>query len=347
MGSLAALTAITLATWSVWRPTPARAQTDAPQYPSDVRDDVPVAAVTASRPVYRYSVISGGAHNRQELRDAISRDPVVADHYRTVSLDRVRVEKLTEERRAYVSYRVGDRVYWTKHKVTLPEGERILTDGVNQIRARCGNCISYEPQLPTSDEEPDAIEFETFAPPVHETVPSRAATHGMVPFAVTPVVSATHSDLVPSLTAGIDQSSSQPFVNAPALANTIPTQRRAPKAIVPNLPLVVPVPGNPAPAGFDPEGFIPGDTILGVSFPGGSFPGGHTAAVPGNGILYTPIPGTLISQPGPGASEFGGDDPSHDAPIQPVPVPEPSTILLFGTGVAGALWRRVHLRHKR
>jgi hypothetical protein len=105
-------------------------------------------------------VIPGGVVNQRELRDALTRDSVVAMHYRAVSVADVQVKHLTEDRLAYVSYRIGDKIYWTKKPLRLRRGEAILTDGVTEIRARCGNCLSLEPLLPTSDEEPTPFEFD-------------------------------------------------------------------------------------------------------------------------------------------------------------------------------------------
>ena len=45
-------------------------------------DDLDLAT---GRPVYRYSVIPGGAYDAHELAEAIDRDPVVAGAYRTVA----------------------------------------------------------------------------------------------------------------------------------------------------------------------------------------------------------------------------------------------------------------------
>jgi hypothetical protein len=62
----------------------------------------------------------------------------------------------------YVSYRKGEQVYWTARKVTLAEGESILSDGQNDIRARCGNRISDTPQLPVEVKGPDEKELDRF-----------------------------------------------------------------------------------------------------------------------------------------------------------------------------------------
>ena len=118
------------------------------------------ASAESSRPNYPFSVIGGGVFNAAELGAAIKRDDVVAAHYKDVSLEDVRVERVTEPRFAYVSYRKGDEIYWTKNKVRLHPGETILTDGDTQIRARCGNCISLEPMLPTSPDEPESVQLE-------------------------------------------------------------------------------------------------------------------------------------------------------------------------------------------
>ena len=130
------------------------------------REAEPVSHVRSSSPVdagdqvfYPYSVVPGGVQSREALVAAVA-DPVVAAHYARVDIAHVRVTTVPAPRRAYVSYRIGDRVFWTKHTVALRPGERILTDGANEIRGRCGNSISETPQAPTSPEEPELAEFD-------------------------------------------------------------------------------------------------------------------------------------------------------------------------------------------
>jgi hypothetical protein len=65
-----------------------------------------------------------------------------------------------------VSYRLGDRVFWTRNPVRLAEGEAVLTDGGAIVRARCGNRISDVPGE-TSPDEPDPLLLDT---PVEEPV---------------------------------------------------------------------------------------------------------------------------------------------------------------------------------
>jgi len=113
-----------------------------------------------ARPVFRHSVISGGAYTADEVEDAIHRDPTVAAHYSSINPRELRVDVLQEDRIVYMSYRVGNDIFWTKKAVRLKQGETILTDGVTSIRARCGNCIAYAPMTPTTDDEPDEMEFD-------------------------------------------------------------------------------------------------------------------------------------------------------------------------------------------
>jgi hypothetical protein len=120
----------------------------------------PASNTAEPRTVYPYSVIPGGVHSRDELRDALREDAVAASHHAAVALRDIRAERVTTPRRAYVSYRVGDRIYWTRHMVPLVPGETLLTDGRTTIRARCGNAVSDRPMIPTWVGEPDAAVFD-------------------------------------------------------------------------------------------------------------------------------------------------------------------------------------------
>jgi len=112
------------------------------------------------RVVFPYSIIPGGAESMQELRQAVTMDPVVARHYSDFDLARVRRITLSAPQSMYVSYRIGNDVFWTKHKVTLPKGETMLTDGHAMARTRCGNRVSAVPSKPNDLVEPTAEELD-------------------------------------------------------------------------------------------------------------------------------------------------------------------------------------------
>jgi hypothetical protein len=130
------------------------------------------------RPVYPYSVVPGGIRDAHELKLASERDPVVASHYRGFDYDHARVVRLVLARTVYVSYRIGNKVYWTRHRVKLKKGETVITDGRMTARMRCGNRVEEVPQQATSNAEPPVEKFEE---PVHPAV-GTAVRNPPVPF---------------------------------------------------------------------------------------------------------------------------------------------------------------------
>jgi hypothetical protein len=118
------------------------------------------------RPMYPYSVIPGGVESAQELKNAVLRDSVVAGHYADFDFAKARVVRLPADRAMYASYRIGDRVFWTTKTLKLRKGEAVLSDGVHEARARCGNRLSYTPVGPVSPEEPPARVMETPEAPI-------------------------------------------------------------------------------------------------------------------------------------------------------------------------------------
>jgi PEP-CTERM motif len=113
-----------------------------------------------NRPVYPYSVVPGGVRDARELKWAAQHDPVVAAHYAGFDYDRGRVVRLVLARTAYVSYRIGNKVYWTRHRLKLKKGETVVTDGKITVRSRCGNRVEEVPQQEASALEPPAVKFD-------------------------------------------------------------------------------------------------------------------------------------------------------------------------------------------
>ena len=130
------------------------------------------------RTVYRYSVVPGGVRSVQELKWAAEHDAVVAAHYAGFDYDHARVVRLVLARTAYVSYRIGNKVYWTRHRVSLKKGETVITDGKMTARTRCANRVEEMPQQATSEAEPPAAKFDESIRPL----PGTAMTTPPVPF---------------------------------------------------------------------------------------------------------------------------------------------------------------------
>jgi hypothetical protein len=112
------------------------------------------------RVVYPYSVVPGGVQAPEELREVSEHDRVVGLHYAGFDFRSARLIELQEARLVYLSYRIGDRVFWTKHKVSLRKGERLITDGKITARTRCANQISEAAVEAISPEEPPLEKFE-------------------------------------------------------------------------------------------------------------------------------------------------------------------------------------------
>ncbi len=128
-----------------------------------------------SRPIYRFSVIPGGAYSPAELNRARRADPVVAAHYAELRTDRLRAIPSPFAKPVYVSYRKGGSVFWTRKPVVLQPGETLLTDGVLYARARCGNQVSPYPQEPVAAVEPAEVELNETEPEVEPEVQNFAA----------------------------------------------------------------------------------------------------------------------------------------------------------------------------
>ncbi len=119
----------------------------------------PVSYVTTmvveqvKRKVYPYSIVPGGAEDLRQAKQSMT-DPAIQGHYANVDLSQLKQVKLTENLSGYVSYRWGEKIYWTAKKITLHAGETVFTDGKHIVRGRCLNCYSALPMQPIRPHEP-------------------------------------------------------------------------------------------------------------------------------------------------------------------------------------------------
>lgn len=217
--------------------------------PSNHRSELPAAGVNVARDEalarvafqpartrahYRYSVIPRGVFSAQELTGAINADPVVAAHYQTFDAARATLAALDHTRLAYVSYRLRDRVFWTRHPVRLPAGELVLTDGRDMVRARCGNRISAVPGE-TAPDEPDPILLDT---PIENDPPANDPVAAPSELAGVPVLL-----LSPPLVVGVGAGASSVVESGQPVVQSTRTDDPGPPESGP--PIIVTPPGGP------------------------------------------------------------------------------------------------------
>lgn len=160
---------LVLVVWKLYSSSPLEPRTAPVASQVTQRNETALISVTdirvPIRPLLPYSVIPGGARDAIELRAAVAHDRVVALHYILFDIPNTRTIRLDHNEAMYVSYRMGDHVFWTNKKLMLLKGETLLTDGQHLARTRCGNRLSETPEVPTSLREPDRSALETPAAP--------------------------------------------------------------------------------------------------------------------------------------------------------------------------------------
>jgi hypothetical protein len=296
-----------------------------------------------NRPVYPYSVVPGGVYTTDELVKAASNDPSVADHYHDIALAAMHVEIVDGPRAAYMSYRKDGQIFWTKRKLPLHPGERILTDGDDAVRARCGNRLSDVPMQPTSEVEPAAEELER-----PEAAPETllADADSLSPLSAGPGFLGMFGPA--GLSSGLGEEEGGPDAFGPMVGggaflgdfaagrntpdNSTPDQNPPDEFLLPPVDGGDDTPGAGGPPTFD----VPGPPGPGDN-PGGP---GDNPGGPGDN------PGGPGDNPGgPGDNPGGpGDTPGGPGDDQPPPsVPEPTMLTLFGTGL---VWIAARLRRK-
>ena len=145
---------------SVWQRNVSTSEHASPsREESRVLDQV-LSEVRPSRPLYAYSVVPGGISDAKELKWVAEHDPVVAEHYAGFDYDHARVVEVTLARTAYVSYRIGNHIYWMRKRISLHKGEKLITDGRITARGRCGNQVAENPQAEVSPAEPSPERME-------------------------------------------------------------------------------------------------------------------------------------------------------------------------------------------
>lgn len=288
--------------------------------PASVR---PAAIRARPRPVYPYSVIPGGAYSVAELDAALRADPVAAAHYAVFNRAQLRLTAAPDSAAAYVSYRQGDRIYWTRRKLHVAAEEALLTDGIHSARARCGNRISLTPQSPVGITEPSAddLDLPELPPPADRDASADAAADlPMLVHEIFPNLLATwQPGGVPGGTAG-----SSPYgvygAGSPGGAPfpVGPAPQPSGSTIPPAAPGIPPAEFYPIPLPPVGPGVVWSPPI---SQPGGPGTGSAPGSPPGTTTPAPPHVGGQLPIPGPGGGPIPIPSPSPSPGGGPVPNP--------------------------
>lgn len=213
-----------------------------------------IANPVPNKPVYRHSVIPGGVRASSELASALVRDRVARIHYANFDAAKARLVHLKAPRLVHVSYRMGNKIYWTKKKVRLAKGETLLTDGKSFVRTRCGNRIADVPQSTVSDREPAPEVLDSVVPEAHgasnHSVHSTSSGQPLTaPLAASFISAPTGALQMPQL---LSARTPSPTAIAPPTPGTAGASA-APVPVAGNDNAGSPVPGSQPPAVITPE----------------------------------------------------------------------------------------------
>jgi len=217
----AAIAVVATASAMTWNGAPSGthavvAASAAPLAHPALADANPVAAKNV-RPVYPYSIVPGGVATRADVQQRVNTDQVVAKHYASFDIPRAHAMVVAKPRAVYVSYRKGDKVYWTSKTVMLAAGETVLSDGASEIRGRCGNRISDKAMLPVAMNEPTEQELDAASMSADDEDSGSLENASFAPDDAAPSLSgnANGSQLLASAAAGqVDAVPASPYYRA-------------------------------------------------------------------------------------------------------------------------------------
>lgn len=113
--------------------------------------------------IFPYSVIPGGIQTAEGFQKEVETDAFVKEHYKDFNFSKAYFLLSTGET-FHASYRMNNKIYWTKNKVNIPKGEFLCSDGFYLIRARCGNRLAKIPLGAIHPREPNLEDEENINP---------------------------------------------------------------------------------------------------------------------------------------------------------------------------------------
>ncbi|MBI1927739.1 PEP-CTERM sorting domain-containing protein [Candidatus Poribacteria bacterium] len=88
------------------------------------------------------------------FHEQVEKDPVLKAHYKNFDWNRAHVFTAETDMDMHVAYRTPSTIAWTKRKIRITQGEKLITDDKTIIRTYCCNQIADSPLGPVLPEEP-------------------------------------------------------------------------------------------------------------------------------------------------------------------------------------------------
>ncbi len=104
----------------------------------------------------------------QAFQHIVQQDPLLRQHYANFNWQNAELVDAPATKAFHVMYRQGGRLLWSKAKMTIRQGEPLITDGQRTVRSFCCNEISdgpLGPTLPDTEPRPEWLQRETFDSP--------------------------------------------------------------------------------------------------------------------------------------------------------------------------------------
>ena len=108
----------------------------------------------------------------EDLQATIDSDPVLKSHFSTLDLSKATTGTTTGLTRAVVYHRKGNVLAPTSKAITIPAGDKYVTDGVTRVRMQC--CNDYVVVPPAPPPAPPPVVYSppaTISPPTYGETP--------------------------------------------------------------------------------------------------------------------------------------------------------------------------------
>jgi len=99
----------------------------------------------------------------QDFKNYVESDKTLGDYYAGFNWETARIGYLSNNVKAKVAHRKGEKIMMTSNEINLPKGDGFITDGYRTVRTHC--CNDYQPYVPTHN--PPIVTSSN--PPTHFT----------------------------------------------------------------------------------------------------------------------------------------------------------------------------------